>query len=180
MSRIGKLPVPIPDKVDVKIEGNVVRVKGPLGEMAQEVNSYVTVRLDDGKIICERKDDDYRSRAFHGLYRSLINNMVLGVSQGFTRELDIVGVGYRAELKGRTIDFQLGYSHPISFPLPEGVTAEVDRKANHIVLKGYNKQLLGQIAADIRRLRPPEPYKGKGIKYKGERIRRKAGKTAGK
>jgi len=179
MSRIGKLPVLIPDKVDVKLDGAIVRVKGPLGELSQEIRPEVTVKVEDKSIICEIVDDSKQAHAYHGLYRSLINNMVEGVSTGFKRELDIIGVGYRAEVKGNSILFQLGYSHPIDFALPKGINAEID-KNNHIILTGYDKQLLGQIAANVRGLRPPEPYKGKGVKYTEETIRRKAGKAAGK
>lgn len=180
MSRIGKLPIPIPDKVDVKIDGSKVTVKGPLGQMVQETRPEVAVKVEDKDIIVERRDDTRESRAFHGLYRALISNMVTGVSEGFKRELDVVGVGYKTELKGNNIELQLGYSHPISFPLPEGIKAEVDPKTNHITLTGYDKQVLGQTAANIRSLRPPEPYKGKGVKYTEETIRRKAGKAGGK
>ncbi len=180
MSRIGKLPIPIPDKVDVKIDGDIVRIKGPLGEMEQDMKGSVIVKIEDGQVLCEAKDETRQSRAYHGLYRSLLSNHVTGVSEGFKRELDIVGVGYRAELGNNSILFQLGYSHPIDFPLPQGITAEVDAKTNHIVLKGFDKQLIGQTAANIRSLRPPEPYKGKGVKYTEETIRRKAGKAASK
>lgn len=180
MSRIGKLPIPVPDKVDVKIDGNLVTVKGPLGSLRQEVQKGITIRLDGKEILCECGDEGRQSRAFHGLYRALINNMVVGVSEGFKKELDIVGVGYRVEGKGDLIVFHLGYSHNIEFKLPETIKADVDPKTNHIVISGPDKQSVGQVAADIRRLRPPEPYKGKGIKYKGEVIRRKAGKTVGK
>lgn len=179
MSRIGKLPIPIPDKVDVKIDGELVNVKGPLGQLSQRVRPEVSVKVEDKNVICERTTDDRSADAYHGLYRSLINNMVVGVSQGFKRELDIVGVGYKAEGQGNSILFNLGYSHPIDFPLPKGIQAEVDTKAGHIVLSGFDKQLLGQVAANIRKLRPPEPYKGKGVKYTEETIKRKAGKTAG-
>jgi len=180
MSRIGKLPIPIPDKVDVKVDGSTVSVKGPLGSMVQETRPEVMVKVEEKNILVERRDDSRECRAFHGLYRSLLSNMVIGVSVGFKRELDVVGVGYKTELKGNNIEFQLGYSHPISFPLPKSVKADVDTKANHITLTGYDKQELGQTAANIRSLRPPEPYKGKGVKYTEETIRRKAGKTAGK
>jgi len=180
MSRIGKLPISIPDKVEVKIEGNLVKVKGPLGELVQDTRGQVKVSVSDGHVICEPRGEEQQDNAFHGLYRSLIHNMVVGVSKGYKRELDIVGVGYRAELKGNSILFQLGYSHPIDFPLPKGVTAEVDPKSFHIVLKGYDKHLLGQVAANMRALRRPEPYKGKGVKYTEEVIRRKAGKAGGK
>ncbi len=180
MSRIGKLPIPIPAKVEIKVDGNVVNVKGPLGQMSQDIRSEISVKVEGDKIICERTSESKEARSFHGLFRSLINNMVYGVSTGFKKELDIIGVGYKAELKGKAIEFNLGYSHPINFPLPEGIKADVDTKANHIVLTGYNKQVLGQTAANIRGLRPPEPYKGKGVKYTEEIIKRKAGKAAGK
>ncbi len=180
MSRIGKLPIPIPDKVEIKIDGTLVRVKGPLGEMSQEINPLITVAVEDKQIVCSRANEAKQTRAFHGLYRALIGNMVTGVSTGFKRELDIVGVGYRAEEKGNAIEFNLGYSHPILFELPKGVKAEVVPKTNHIILSSHDKQLLGQVSANIRSLRPPEPYKGKGVRYTGENVRRKAGKTAGK
>ncbi len=180
MSRIGKLPIPIPDKVQVKVDGMTVTVKGPLGEMTQDFRPEVQVKIEDNQLLCECVGNDRQAGAYHGLYRSLFANMVTGVSEGFKRELDIVGVGYKAELKGNAIEFALGYSHPISFPLPKGISGEVDAKTNHIVLKGFDKQLLGQTAANIRGLRPPEPYKGKGIKYTEETVRRKAGKSAGK
>ncbi|RJO73244.1 MAG: 50S ribosomal protein L6 [Myxococcales bacterium] len=180
MSRIGKLPIPIPAKVDVKIDGQRVTVKGPLGELSHEIRPDVTVKIVDKAVICERKDDAKQSRAYHGLYRALLNNMIHGVSQGFKRELEIIGVGYKAELKGQMILFSLGYSHQIEFKLPKGISADVDTKANRVTVKGCDKQAVGQVAANIRSLRPPEPYKGKGIKYADETIRRKAGKTAGK
>jgi len=180
MSRIGKLPITIPAKVEVKLDGKMVTVKGPLGTLSQEVRPEISVKIEDGKVICERNGNQNSVRAFHGLYRALLHNMVVGVSEGFKRELDIVGVGYRCEPKGNSLLFNLGYSHPINFPLPAGITAEVDAKTGHIVLKGADKQLLGQIAANIRSLRPPEPYKGKGIKYSGEHIIRKVGKSASK
>jgi large subunit ribosomal protein L6 len=180
MSRIGKLPIPIPDKVTVTIDGNVVSVKGPLGQMSQEFRPEVSVRVEGKEMIVERAAETRQARACHGLYRSLLNNMVVGVSEGFKRELDVIGVGYKVELKGNVVEFALGYSHPIKFALPEGVTAEVDPKTMHIVIKGYNKQVLGQTAANMRKLRAPEPYKGKGVKYTEETVRRKAGKAAGK
>lgn len=180
MSRIGKLPVQIPDKVDVKIDGQVVKVKGPLGELSQEVHPSISVSVDHKQVVFTRADDERQTRAYHGLYRALIANMVHGVHVGFKRDLDIIGVGYKAELKGNVIEFSLGYSHPIKFPLPDGVKAEFDAKTNHLVLKCHDRQLLGQVAADIRMLRPPEPYKGKGVKYTEEKIRRKAGKAGGK
>lgn len=180
MSRIGKLPIQIPDKVTVTIDGTLVKVKGPLGELSQETLGHVGVKLEEGALIVEKKGEEKQDKAYQGLYRSLLFNMVSGVSEGYKKELDIVGVGYKAELKGNAINLQLGYSHPIDFELPKGISAEVDPKTNHIVIKGADKQAVGQIAANIRRLRPPEPYKGKGVKYTEEIIRRKAGKTAGK
>lgn len=180
MSRIGKLPIPIPDKVVVTINGLDITVKGPLGELTQAIKPVIKASLEGQELVLTRADESRQTRAYHGLYRSLIHNMVVGVSAGFKRELDVIGVGYKIELKGAAIEFQLGYSHPILFPLPTGVTATVDVKANHIVLKCHDKHLIGQVAANMRALREPEPYKGKGVKYTEETIRRKAGKAAGK
>jgi len=180
MSRIGKLPISVPDKVVVTISGQSVTVKGPLGQMEQTLHPLIIATLEGNVLTVTRANEDRQTRAFHGLYRSLLHNMVVGVSVGFKRELDVVGVGYKIELKGNAIDFQLGYSHPILFPLPDGIKATVDQKAGHIVLTGYDKHLLGQVAANMRFLRKPEPYKGKGVKYTEEKIRIKAGKAAGK
>ncbi|MEJ5369339.1 MAG: 50S ribosomal protein L6 [Bryobacteraceae bacterium] len=173
MSRVGKKPIPLPPSVKVQI-GEQLVVEGPKGKLAVPVPKGIRVEKNDGMLEVKRDGDEYA--ALHGLTRALAANAVTGVSQGFTRELDIVGVGYRAELKGNVIVFNLGYSHPIEFLLPPGVDCKID-KNTHIVLSGIDKQLLGQVAANIRSLRPPEPYKQKGIRYTGEVLRKKVGKT---
>jgi large subunit ribosomal protein L6 len=182
MSRIGKLPVNLPQGVTVKIEnGNVVKVKGPLGELSQKVDPDITVKVEDGKFSLERPTNQPRHRSMHGLYRALLNNMVVGVSKGYEIKQELVGVGYKVEAKGQILEFSLGYSHDIHFELPNEVKASVftERKGNPILtLTSIDKQLIGQVAAKIRSLRKPEPYKGKGIKFVGERLRRKAGKSA--
>ncbi|MEA3443958.1 MAG: 50S ribosomal protein L6 [Bacteroidota bacterium] len=184
MSRIGKLPISIPEKVNVAVgKDNTVTVKGPLGELSQKVNPDMVVKVEDGAIKIERPTEQKRHKALHGLYRSLINNMVIGVSQGYTIQQELVGVGYKAEKKGQLLDLALGYSHNIIIELPKEVEfeAKTERRANPILtLKSIDKQLIGQVAAKIRSLRPPEPYKGKGIKFVGEELRRKAGKSAAK
>ncbi|WP_299571500.1 50S ribosomal protein L6 [uncultured Williamsia sp.] len=176
MSRIGKNPVTIPAGVDVKIEGRDVLVKGPKGELALTVSEPIDVATEDGSIVVTRPDDERRSRALHGLSRSLINNLVVGVTQGYTTKMEIFGVGYRVQLKGRDLEFALGYSHPVPITAPEGITFAVESPTKFSV-SGIDKQQVGQIAANIRRLRRPDPYKGKGIRYEGEQIRRKVGKT---
>ena len=181
MSRIGKLPIQIPQGVAVEYADNVVTVKGPLGEMTQKIDPDISVEISEGEIRVIRPTDQKRHKAMHGLYRSLINNMVVGVSKGFEIKLELVGVGYRAEANGQLLDLYLGYSHNFVIELPEEikVEAKTERRSNPIVtLKSYDKQLLGHVAAKIRSLRKPEPYKGKGIRYVGEQIRRKAGKAA--
>ncbi len=181
MSRIGKLPIQIPEGVSVEYRDNVVTVKGPLGEMTQRIDPDISVEIKDGEIRVMRPTDQKRHKAMHGLYRSLINNMVTGVSQGYEIKLELVGVGYRAEANGQLLDLYLGYSHNFVIELPDEikVEAKTERRSNPIVtLKSYDKQLLGHVAAKIRSLRKPEPYKGKGIRYVGEQIRRKAGKAA--
>ena len=182
MSRIGKLPVNLPQGVTVKVEnGNVVKVKGPLGELCQKVDPDITVKLEDGKFSLERPTNQPRHRSMHGLYRALLNNMVVGVSKGYEIKQELVGVGYKVEAKGQILEFSLGYSHDIHFELPNEVKASVfqERKGNPILtLTSIDKQLIGQVAAKIRSMRKPEPYKGKGIKFVGERLRRKAGKSA--
>jgi large subunit ribosomal protein L6 len=178
MSRIGKLPIPIPQGVKVDLKGRLVHVEGPKGKLDVTVDSAMTLETDDGKLVVRRNDDSRRSRGIHGLTRKLLANMIHGVKQGFSQTLEINGVGYRAEVKGSVIQFALGYSHPIVFQLPPGLTAKVD-KQTVITLEGVDRQLLGEAAAMIRGLRPPEPYKGKGVKYAEETIRRKAGKAAG-
>lgn len=177
MSRIGKQPITVPDGVTVTVNGNQVSVKGPKGELSRVMSDVVSVALEDGVITVSRPDDSRQSRSHQGLVRSLISNLVEGVSTGFTRDLEINGVGYRAEKKGNFIRFDLGYSHPILFELPDVVEANVQQTA--IQLVSADKEVVGQVAAAIRSLRKPEPYKGKGIKYKEERIIRKEGKSAG-
>ncbi len=180
MSRIGKKPIGVPKGVSVKLEGRSVNVKGPNGELSWEVPVRISVKESDGNLLVERGDDQRQTRALHGLSRSLLANMVSGVSQGFTRALEITGVGYRAQVQGSKIIFSLGYSHPVEYVLPQGISAEVDKKQTSLTLKGADKQKLGQVAADIKALRWPDAYKGKGIRYAGEHIKLKAGKTGKK
>ncbi len=178
MSRIGKLPIPVPAGVEVKVDGNTVTVKGSKGELTQTFNENMAISVaEDGSIVVERPNDDRQNRSLHGLTRSLINNMVIGVSEGYQKTLELVGVGYRAALKGGKLELQLGYSHPVVVDPVEGVTFECP-EPTIINISGINKQLVGQVAADIRAYRKPEPYKGKGIRYQGEHIRRKEGKAA--
>ncbi|MDX1357782.1 MAG: 50S ribosomal protein L6 [Clostridia bacterium] len=177
MSRIGKMPIVIPKGVDVKIEdGNKVTVKGPKGTLTQKFSPDMAIKIEDGQVIIERPSDLKRHKAFHGLTRSLLNNMVVGVSEGFKKELEINGVGYRAALQGNTLVLSLGYSHPVEMVPPEGITVEVPAQ-NRITVSGFDKQAVGEFAAEIRAKRKPEPYLGKGVKYADERIRRKEGKT---
>ena len=177
MSRIGRLSIPVPGGVEVTLDGKRVAVKGPRGQLEHEVPEPITVRQDDSQLLVERPDDERRSRALHGLARSLVDNMVVGVTTGFRKELEIVGVGYRATAGGPSrIDLALGFSHPVSVEAPEGITFTVPAP-NRIVVEGIDKQAVGQVAADIRAIRKPEPYKGKGIRYAGERVQRKAGKA---
>ena len=181
MSRIGKNPIALPQGVEVKVDGNVVTVKGKLGELTQELTSGITVKVEDGTITLERPSDSKDHRAAHGLYRALINNMVEGVSNGFTKELELVGVGYRASNQGQKLDLALGFSHNIILDLaPEVKVETVSEKGKNPIVKltSHDKQLVGQVAAKIRSFRKPEPYKGKGIKFVGEVLRRKAGKSA--
>jgi len=180
MSRIGKKEIPLPKGVEVRHDGGVVTVKGPKGSLATPIVPGIDVKVENNVVAFSRRDDEGKTRAFHGLMRALVANNVRGVSEGFKRELDIVGVGYRAEVKGKEVVFQLGYSHPIRFAVPEGIDIAVDAKTGHITITGIDKQRVGQTAAEIRALREPDPYKGKGIKYSDEVIRRKAGKAAGK
>ncbi len=178
MSRIGRAPIPIPSGVDVTVADRRVTVTGPRGTLERDVPEPISVRVDDGSILVERPDDQRTSRSLHGLVRSLLANMVTGVSGGFTKELEIVGVGYRATAAGpQRIDLALGFSHPVSVDAPEGITFTVP-VPTRIVVDGIDKQVVGQVAAEIRRLRKPEPYKGKGVRYAGERVLRKAGKAA--
>jgi large subunit ribosomal protein L6 len=178
MSRIGKKPIPIPPGVKVAVHDDRVSAEGPKGKLSQPVPRGLTARVENGHVLIGRGSDERSLRALHGLTRSLVANMVSGVKDGFERKLEIVGIGYRAQLQGRNIQLALGYSHPVVFPLPEGVTAEIDRQTA-ITLRCADKALLGQTAAKLRELRKPDPYKGKGIKYADEVIRRKVGKKAG-
>ena len=179
MSRVGKSPIPIPDKTKVDIKGKTVTITGPKGTLAREIHSDITAALEDNHILVTRPSDDKEHRALHGLTRALLNNMVVGVTKGYTKELQMIGVGYRAELKGKILMIYLGYSHPIVFQPPEGIKVEVVPKENRIIIDGIDKELVGQVAAKIRSLRKPEPSKGKGVRYVGEQVRSKAGKTAG-
>ncbi len=181
MSRIGNLPLEIPEKVTVNVEGLNVSVKGPLGELNQKVNPGISVNVEEGKVLVTRADDSKENKSMHGLYRTLISNMVTGVSEGYKIQQELVGVGFRAEAKGQLLELSLGYSHEIYFQIPDEVKVETktERRKNPVItLTSTDKQLLGQVAAKIRSLRPPEPYKGKGIKFVGEYIRKKAGKSA--
>ena len=177
MSRIGKKPIPIPDKVQVTIDGSLVTVKGPKGELSHRFPVDMTIKQQDGQIVVERPTDQKRHRALHGMTRALIANMVSGVSEGFEKVLEIVGVGYRAEMQGQTLVMHLGYSHPIEVQPPQDVEFVVEERGRIVRVRGIDKQVVGQIAANIRKLRPPEPYKGKGVRYQGEYVRRKAGKA---
>ena len=183
MSRIGKSPVTIPSGVEVKVDNNVVTVKGSKGELTQEMDSCISMNIEDATITFTRESDSPDHRAKHGLYRALVLNMIVGVSEGFKKELEIVGVGYRANANGQTLELSLGYSHPFVFELPKEIkvsAVSAKGKAPVITLESHDKQLVGQVAAKIRSLRKPEPYKGKGVRYLGEEVRRKAGKAAGK
>ncbi len=176
MSRIGKLPVAIPDKVTVEVADSVVRVKGPKGELQQHVLPVVTVSVDDGTVVVARKGDAKEYRSAHGLTRTLVANMIEGVSKGFRKSLEINGVGYRAAKAGDNLNLTLGYSHPVSYSAPQGISFAVEG-TNRVHVDGIDKQQVGQVAAEIRNLRPPEPYKGKGVRYEGEVIRKKLGKA---
>ncbi|RNL81013.1 50S ribosomal protein L6 [Nocardioides marmorisolisilvae] len=177
MSRIGKLPVPVPSGVDVQLDGSVVTVKGPKGTLTHTIAEPITVARTDEGLEVQRPNDERRSKALHGLTRTLINNMVVGVTEGYEKRLEIVGVGYRVISKGPTeLEFQLGYSHVINFPAPEGITFAVENQTRFGVV-GIDKQLVGEVAANIRKLRKPEPYKGKGVRYAGEQVRKKVGKA---
>ena len=180
MSRIGKMPVAIPKGVEVNRDGNVLRVKGPKGELSNRIPPGLTVSIDGGEIRIARAGDQPRERAFHGLLRSLVANSVQGVTKGFSKDLEIVGVGYKAEVRGKAIVFSIGYSHPVNFPIPEGIAVALDAKAGKLSVSGADRQQVGQTAAEIRKLRIPDPYKAKGIKYANEVIRRKVGKAGGK
>jgi large subunit ribosomal protein L6 len=176
MSRIGKKPIPVPRGVDVHVGHGVVQVKGPKGSLLVGLMPQIDAIVDGGVVTLSRANEDRRTRAFHGLSRALIANAVTGVSAGWRKDLEIVGIGYRAEAKGATVVFHLGYSHPVTFPVPEGISVEVEPKSGRMSVAGIDRQKVGQVAAEIRALRPPEPYKGKGIRYAGEALRMKAGK----
>ncbi len=177
MSRIGRMPIVVPEKVDVEVKGSSVRIKGPKGEMQRTFPPSMIIDLDDGVIEVKRATDGRMDRSLHGMTRALINNMVVGVSSGFEKTLEVNGVGYRAEVQGQNLVLYVGYSHPVVMEPPVGISFNTDNKTRQIKVMGYDKALVGQIAADIRKVRPPEPYKGKGIKYLDEKIRRKAGKA---
>lgn len=179
MSRIGKMPITVPAGVTVTIENNFVTVKGPKGELSRQTNKNMKLTLDNGVLTVERPSDEKEDRAMHGLSRTLINNMIIGVTQGFSKTLEINGVGYRAAKQGQNINFTLGFSHPVVKEPPAGITFEVPAP-NKIVVSGADKEVVGAVAAEIRTLRPPEPYKGKGIRYEGEFVRRKIGKAGAK
>jgi large subunit ribosomal protein L6 len=180
MSRIGKLPVNVPAGVDVKISGSHVKIKGPKGELGHVFPAAMKIAVDENVISVNRPSDSREHRALHGMTRALIFNMVTGVSQGYEKVLQVEGVGYRSEMDGQSLVLNVGYSHPVVIEPPEGISFEVDTRGREIRVMGHNKQVVGQITANIRKVRPPEPYKGKGIRYKGEEIRRKAGKAGKK
>jgi len=177
VSRVGKKPVALPKGVQIQIEGNTVRVKGPKGELARSFPPPVTIAMEGAELVVSRPNDSPSVRALHGTTRALINNMVTGVSDGFTKQLIVEGVGYRAEMKGEQLVMALGFSHPVPVDPPPGISFAVDERTKTITISGIDRELVGQVAADIRGWRPPEPYKGKGLRYAGERIRRKAGKA---
>ncbi len=179
MSRVGKKPIPIPEKTKVEITGQTVTVTGPKGQLSRDIHPEISAGVQDNEVVVTRPSDVKRHAALHGLTRALINNMVVGVTDGFRKELQMIGVGYRAEMKGTNLVMHLGYSHPIVFGMPEEIKVEVLPKENKIIVDGIDKELVGQVAAKIRSFRKPEPYKCKGIRYVGEFVRSKAGKTAG-
>jgi large subunit ribosomal protein L6 len=176
MSRTGRKPIPIPQGVEVKVDGASVHVKGPKGALEVSLNQGISARVADGDFTLDRADDQQQTRAYHGLARALMANAITGVSDGWSKSLDIIGIGYRAEKQSDAVVFNLGYSHPINFKIPQGIDIDVDPKANRVTVHGIDRQQVGQIAAEIRGLRPPEPYKGKGVRYTDERVRTKAGK----
>jgi large subunit ribosomal protein L6 len=179
MSRIGKAPITVPSGVDVTISGRTVTVKGPKGSLSRDIPGEIVVRKEESTILVERPNDERINRSLHGLSRTLVNNMVIGVTDGFTKELEIVGVGYRAEAQGANLRLALGFSHPVVVPAPDGISFEIPVQTR-VIVKGIDKELVGQVAANIRSIRKPEPYKGKGVRYRNERILRKAGKTGKK
>lgn len=176
MSRIGKMPIAVPKGVDVRIDGTTVTVKGPRGELARDIRPEIKIEQADGQLLVTRPTDQPRHRAMHGLTRTLVDNMVRGVTEGFAKTLEMQGVGYRAQMQGKDLHLAIGFSHPVNIPPPEGIEFEVEG-TTRIVVKGSSKEQVGQVAADVRKIRPPEPYKGKGIRYLGEYVRRKAGKA---
>ena len=175
MSRIGKKPIPVPSNVQVSIDGSNIRVKGPKGELARQIRPEISLKVEDGTLLVERGSEEAQHRAYHGLTRALVANMVTGVTDGYRKTLDIVGVGYRAEKKGNTLVLTVGYSHQVTYPEPDGITLSTTGPTT-VVVEGIDKQQVGQVAANIREFRPPEPYKGKGVRYADERIVRKEGK----
>lgn len=177
MSRIGKMPVPVPAGVEVSIEGSKVMVKGPKGALTREFHPELSISVDEGVLVVKRPNDERSFRALHGLTRALINNMVIGVTEGYSKTLEIRGTGYRAELQGTTLVMNLGFSHPVVIEPPEGIEFEANPRASTVTVKGYDKELVGRIAAELRAWRPVEPYLGKGIRYQGEVVRRKSGKA---
>ena len=179
MSRIGKAPITVPSGVDVTISGRTVTVKGPKGSLSRDIPGEIVVRKEESTILVERPNDERQNRSLHGLSRTLVNNMVIGVTEGFTKELEIVGVGYRAEAQGENLRLALGFSHPVVVPAPAGISFEIPVQTR-VIVKGIDKELVGQVAANIRSIRKPEPYKGKGVRYVGEIVRRKAGKSGAK
>ncbi len=180
MSRVGKSPVVVPASVQVNIKGSNVQVKGPKGEMKRDFSPNMDIRMEDGKVLVQRPSDEPMVRALHGTTRALIQNMVTGVSEGFVRVLEIDGVGYRAEMQGQNLVLHVGYSHPVTIEPETGISFDVETRTRQVKIMGIDKEKVGQVAADIREVRPPEPYKGKGIRYQGEHIRRKAGKSGTK
>lgn len=177
MSRIGRMPVAVPAGVKVDIQGTNVHVKGPKGEMERSFSPSIGISMDQGQVIVQRSSDAPTHRAMHGTTRALLNNMIVGVSTGFEKVLEIDGVGYRAEMSGANLILHVGYSHPVTIEPPVGISFDVETKTRKVMIRGFDKEQIGQVAADIRKIRPPEPYKGKGIRYAGEKIRRKAGKS---
>jgi large subunit ribosomal protein L6 len=177
MSRIGKMPIVLPDGVEVKIDGNHVSVKGKKGSLEQTFRPEMRISQDDGVLSVERPNDSNQARAFHGLTRALLNNMVVGVTEGYERRLEVEGVGYRAEMAGKNLVLNVGYSHPVVMEPPENVSFAAESRGKLIIVNGIDKQVVGEVCAQIRKVRPPEPYKGKGIRYQGEYVRRKAGKA---
>jgi large subunit ribosomal protein L6 len=180
MSRVGRKPISVPAGVDCKLDGVELKVKGPKGQLERKLHPNMQVVIEGNLITVTRPTDGRIDRSLHGLTRTLVSNMVIGVTEGFSKTLNIVGVGYKVDLKGKALNLSLGYSHTIDYPAPEGIEFDVDSKKNIIIVKGTDKEVVGQVAAEIRKLRPPEPYKGKGVMYENEKIRRKAGKTATK